>query len=62
MSIKTRKQKLEKIAKLSEAEQFNAMVKKAAEETDQQAADSADYSEKLFAKLLDSIKIEGLED
>ena len=66
MSIKSRKNSLQKIIKEAKqnksAEQLNTLVKQAAEEVDQQAADSSDYSEKLFAKLLDSIKIEGLED
>jgi hypothetical protein len=59
MSIKNRKQQLEKLSKQAEQD---ALVKQAAEEADQQAADSTDYSEKIFAKLLQSIKIEGLED
>lgn len=59
MSFKSRKQLLEKLAKQS---QQDTLVKQAAEEADLQAADSADYSEKVFAKLLESIKIEGLED
>jgi hypothetical protein len=62
MNIKSRKDKLQKVAKQIEAEKLHALVKQAAEETDLQAADSSDYSEKLFAKLLESIKIDGLED
>lgn len=59
MNIKSRKQKLAQLTKQAEQE---TLIKKAAEEADLQAADSADYSERLFAKLLDSIKIDGLED
>ena len=65
MSIKSRKEKLKKVLEKStkkEADQFNALIKKAAERSDQQAADSADFSEKLFDDLLESIKIDGLED
>lgn len=62
MNLKKRKQKLEDINKQSSSEQLDTLVKQAAEETDQQAADSDDYSEKIFAKLLESIKIDGLED
>jgi len=59
MNIKSRKQKLEKLNKQAAQE---AMIKKVAEESDVLAADSSDFSEKVFAKLLESIKIEGLED
>lgn len=65
MSIKSRKEKLKKVLEKSakkEADQFSALIKKAAERSDQQSADSADFSEKLFDDLLESIKIEGLED
>lgn len=54
-----RKQALQELAKKAE---HDAMLKKIAQEADEQAADAADYSEKLFDKLLQSIKIEGLED
>ena len=59
MTNKPRKQFFEQLSKKAEQE---ALIKKAAAEADQQAADSSDYSEKLFAKLLESIKIDGLED
>lgn len=60
MNIKSRKQQLEKIAKQA---QQDAIVKKAAEEADLQAADSGDYSDKVFDNLLESIlNGPGLED
>jgi hypothetical protein len=49
-------------ALLKKAEQ-EALLKKASEAADiNNASDAADYSEKLFNSLVDSIKIEGLED
>lgn len=56
---RTRKQIFQELSKKAEQE---ALLKKVAQEADEQSADSADFSEKLFNKLLDSIKIEGLED
>lgn len=56
---RTRKQIFQELSKKAEQE---ALLKKVAQEADEQSADSADFSEKLFNKLLDSIKIEGLEE
>lgn len=59
MSLKSRKKILNNINKLAEQE---ALIKKIAQESDQQSADAMDYSENIFNKLLENIKIEGLED
>lgn len=55
-----RKNAIKALVKKAEQE---ALLKKASEEADiNSASDAADYSEKLFDSLLNSIKIEGLED
>jgi hypothetical protein len=59
MNSKSRKNELEKLVK--QAEQA-ALLKKVADEASQQTTDSTAYSDKIFTNLLDSIKIEGLED
>lgn len=59
LSRKSRKKILANINYLIEQE---SIIKKLAEENDLQAADAEDYSEKIFNKLLESTKIEGLED
>lgn len=45
--------------KLNETE---VIIKKIANELDQQVEDGKEYSDKLFEKLLSEIKISGLED
>lgn len=59
MSLKSRKKILNNINKLAEQE---VLIKKIAQESDQQSTDATDYSENIFNKLLENIKIEGLED
>lgn len=60
MNKTERKNKLKNLAKQAEQE---TLIKKVAQDDDiNNAADAADYSEKVFDKLLESIKIEGLED
>jgi hypothetical protein len=60
MNKKERKEYLKQLN--SQAEQ-QSVLKKIAEDTDLNATeDAATYSEKVFQKLLDSIKIQGLED
>lgn len=56
---RSRKQIFQELSKKAEQE---ALLKKTAQEADEQSADAEDFSEKLFNKLLNSIKIEGLED
>ena len=56
MSVK----RIELLKKIAEQEK---LMKKIAEDTDlNNAADAEDYSDKLFNKLLESVKINGLED
>lgn len=60
MNKKERANKLKNLAKKAEQE---TLIKKIAQDSDvNDAVDTADYSEKVFEKLLNSIKIEGLED
>lgn len=60
MNKESRKNRIKKI--LKQAEQ-DTILKKIAEDSDVNAAADADnYSEKVFQKLLNDIKIEGLED
>ena len=60
MNKKARKAALEKLVKQAEQD---ALIKKVAEDTDvNNAASASSYSEKVFEKLLNEIKIEGLED
>lgn len=58
MNKTDRKNKLKELLKKAEQE---ALPAKIAQDINN-AVDAADYSEKVFDKLLDSIKIEGLED
>ena len=60
MNKKARKTALEKLVKQAEQE---ALIKKVAEDADiNNATDASSYSDKVFEKLLNEIKIEGLED
>lgn len=60
MNKQARKSALEKLLKQAEQE---ALIKKVAEDSDvNDAADANSYSEKVFQKLLNEIKIDGLED
>ena len=60
MNKKARKNALEQLVKQAEQE---ALIKKVAEDADvNNATDAASYSEMVFQKLLNEIKIEGLED
>jgi hypothetical protein len=60
MNKKARKAALDKLVKQAEQD---ALIKKVAEDTDvNNAASASSYSEKVFEKLLNEIKIEGLED
>lgn len=60
MNKNDRKNKLKELLKKAEHEALPAKI--AQDQDINDAVDAADYSDKVFNKLLDSIKIEGLED
>jgi hypothetical protein len=57
MSVNNRKRKLESIVKQAAEE---ALIAKIAQEATQQSTNSAEYSEQVFQKLLESITLEEL--
>jgi len=60
MNKLARKAALEKLIKQAEQD---ALIKKVAEDSDVNSTeDATSYSEKVFQKLLEEIKIDGLED
>ena len=60
MNKKSRKETFKTLIKDAE---HKALLQKIAQDTDlNSATDASDYSDKLFEKLLNSIKIDGLED
>lgn len=50
------------LIKIAAQKKLDELIKIAAEETDLQAADSNEYSDMLFDKIIDAMKIDGLED
>lgn len=59
----TKQERLNHLKLLAKEKGQESLIKKLAQETDlNEANDAASYSEKVFNKLLESIKIDGLEE